>query len=253
MPEFRLLLYSYESSAKIAQASAMRVYSQIAERSFIFCKDKQLNRYCQTFIHLKTFSSFFPPFYLYLNSSLFVLHSSLNKGVYSVYVSILSSKVHRAIRVIRPIRVRLKNICRAELGTFRALSAICVRHSQAAESTGLIRAIRDIRVRLSLHLQRPRSLIRVIRDIRVPLTTQATESHGLIRVGSRYYFPLVSGSTTNLVFVSLTRTFRPSLFALHSQTSLPVPTSPPSCISTARCPPQPRYSHRDHLSQPTYP
>lgn len=63
MPEFRLLLYSYESSAKIAQASAMRVYSQIAECSFIFCKDKQLNRYCQTFLHLKTFSSFFPPFY----------------------------------------------------------------------------------------------------------------------------------------------------------------------------------------------
>ena len=70
---------------------------------------------------------------------------------------------------------------------------------------------------------------------------------------SPYYFPLTSGSTTNLVFVSLTRTFRLSLFALHSQTSLPVPTSPPSCISTARCPPQPRYSHRDHLSQPTYP
>ena len=65
MSEFRLLLYSYESSAKIAQASAMRVYSQIAERSFIFCKDKQLNRYCQTFLHLKTFSSFFPPFYLF--------------------------------------------------------------------------------------------------------------------------------------------------------------------------------------------
>lgn len=63
MPEFRLLLYSYESFAKIAQASAMRVYSQIAERRFIFCKDKQLNRYCQTFLHLKTFSSFFPPFY----------------------------------------------------------------------------------------------------------------------------------------------------------------------------------------------
>ena len=31
--------------------------------------------------------------------------------------------------------------------------------------TGLIRAIRDIRVRLSLQQQRPRSLIRVIRDI----------------------------------------------------------------------------------------
>ena len=70
---------------------------------------------------------------------------------------------------------------------------------------------------------------------------------------SRYYFSLTSGSSTNLVFVSLTRTFRLSLFALHSQTSLPVPTSPPSCISTARCPPQPRYSHQDHLSQPTYP
>lgn len=148
MSEFRLLLYSYESFAKIAQASAMRVYSQIAERSFIFCKDKQLNRYCQTFLHLKTFSSFFPPFYLF-----------------TLYLFTL-----------------LK-----------------------------------------------------------------------LRVGSRYYFPFVSGSTTNLVFVSLTRTFRLSLFALHSQTSLPVPTSPPSCISTARCPPQPRYSHRDHLSQPTYP
>ena len=104
--------------------------------------------------------------------------------------------------------------------------------TQAAEPTDLIRAIRDIRVRLSLQQQRPRSLI---------------------RIHSRYYFPLISGSTTNLVFVSLTRTFPLSLFALHSQTSLPVPTSPPSCISTARCPPQPRYSHRDHLSQPTYP
>ena len=81
----------------------------------------------------------------------------------------------------------------------------------------------------------------------------AAESHGLIRIDSPYYFSLTSGSTTNLVFVSLTRTFRLSLFALHSQTSLPVPTSPPSCISTARCPPQPRYSHQDHLSQPTYP
>ena len=148
MSEFRLLLYSYESSAKIAQASAMRVYSQIAERSFIFCKDKQLNRYCQTFLHLKTFSSVFPPFYLF-----------------TLYLFTL-----------------LK-----------------------------------------------------------------------LRVDSPYYFLLVSGSTTNLVFVSLTRTFRLSLFALHSQTSLPVPTSPPFCISTARCPPQPRYSHRDHLSQPTYP
>ena len=148
MSEFRLLLFSYESSAKIAQASTMRVYSQIAERSFIFCKDKQLNRYCQTFLHLKTFSSFFPPFYLF-----------------TLYLFTL----------------------------------------------------------LKLHVDSP------------------------------YYFPLTSGSTTNLVFVFLTRTFRPSLFALHSQTSLPVPTSPPSCISTARCPPQPRYSHRDHLSQPTYP
>lgn len=143
MSEFRLLLYSYESSAKIAQASAMRIYSQIAERRFIFCKDRQLNRYCQTFLHLKTLSSFFPPFYLF-------------------------------------------------------------------------------------------TLLK-------------------LRVDSPYYFSLTSGSTTNLVFVSLTRTFRLSLFALHSQTSLPVPTSPPSCISTARCPPQPRYSHQDHLSQPTYP
>ena len=37
------------------------------------------------------------------------------------------------------------------------------------------------RVRLSLHLQRPRSLIRVIRDIRVPLTIQAAEPTGFIR------------------------------------------------------------------------
>ena len=173
MSEFRLLLYSYESFAKIAQASAMRVYSQIAERSFIFCKDKQLNRYCQTFLHLKTFSSFFPPFYTSKTSCRFTLLLLVGQWVYD-----------------------------------------------------------KSRVRLSLQQQRPRSLI---------------------RIHSRYYFPLVSGSTTNLVFVSLTRTFRPSLFALHSQTSLPVPTSPPSCISTARCPPQPRYSHRDHLSQPTYP
>ena len=194
MPEFRLLLYSYESFAKIAQASAMRVYSQIAERSFIFCKDKQLNRYCQTFLHLKTFSSVFPPFYTSKTSCRFALLLPVDQWVYD-----------------------------------------------------------KSRVRLSLQQQRPRSLIRVIRDIRVPLTTQATESHGLIRVDLPYYFPLVSGSTTNLVFVSLTRTFPLSLFALHSQTSLPVPTSPPSCISTARCPPQPRYSHQDHLSQPTYP
>ena len=59
--------------------------------------------------------------------------------------------------------------------------------------------------------------------------------------------------TDSFVFVSLTQTFHLSLFALHSQTSLPTPTSPPSCISTARCPPQPRYSHQDHLSQPTCP
>ena len=48
--------------------------------------------------------------------------------------------------------------------------------------TGLIRAIRDIRVRLSLQQQRPRSLIRVIRDIRVPLTTQATETTDLFAI-----------------------------------------------------------------------
>ena len=152
-------------------------------------------------------------------------------------------------------------------------------------STGLIRAIRDIRVRLSLQQQRPRSLIRVIRDITsrwsvglrqisCSFKSTATETSVSYSCHSRYscslnhssnrdnrpyscnspyYFSLTSGSSTNLVFVSLTRTFRLSLFALHSQTSLPVPTSPPSCISTARCPPQPRYSHQDHLSQPTYP
>ena len=152
-------------------------------------------------------------------------------------------------------------------------------------STGLIRAIRDIRVRLSLQQQRPRSLIRVIRDITsrwsvglrqisCSFKSPATETSVSYSCHSRYscslnhssnrdnrpyscnspyYFSLTSGSSTNLVFVSLTRTFRLSLFALHSQTSLPVPTSPPSCISTARCPPQPRYSHQDHLSQPTYP
>ena len=129
--------------------------------------------------------------------------------------------------------------------------------------TGLIRAIRDIRVRLSLQQQRTRSLIRVIRDITsrwsvglrqisCSLNHSSNRDNRPIR-DSRYYFSLTSGSSTNLVFVSLTRTFRLSLFALHSQTSLPVPTSPPSCISTAHCPPQPRYSHQDHLSQPTYP
>ena len=163
MSEFRLLLFSYESSAKIAQASTMRVYSQIAERSFIFCKDKQLNRYCQTFLHLKTFSSFLPfytlPFYTSKTSCRFALLLPVDQWVYD-----------------------------------------------------------KSRVRLSLHLQRPRSLIRVIRDIRVPLTIQAAEPTGFIRAirvpltytssrdnrpyscDSRYYFPLVSGSTTNLVF-----------------------------------------------------
>ena len=131
-------------------------------------------------------------------------------------------------------------------------------------STGLIRAIRDIRVRLSLQQQRPRSLIRVIRDITsrwsvglrqisCSLNHSSNRDNRPYSCNSPYYFSLTSGSSTNLVFVSLTRTFRLSLFALHSQTSLPVPTSPPSCISTARCPPQPRYSHQDHLSQPTYP
>lgn len=82
MSEFRLLLYSYESSAKIAQASTMRVYSQIAERSFIFCKDKQLNRYCQTFLHLKTFSSVFPPFYTSKTSCRFALLLPVDQWVY---------------------------------------------------------------------------------------------------------------------------------------------------------------------------
>lgn len=82
MSEFRLLLFSYESSAKIAQASTMRVYSQIAERSFIFCKDKQLNRYCQTFLHLKTFSSVFPPFYTSKTSCRFALLLPVDQWVY---------------------------------------------------------------------------------------------------------------------------------------------------------------------------
>ncbi len=103
----------------------MRVYSQIAERSFIFCKDRQLNRYCQTFLHLKTFSSFFPPFYLF---------------------------------------TLLKTSCRF---------ALLLPVSQWVYDKS--------RVRLSLHLQRPRSLIRAIRDIRVPLTTQAAEPTDLIR------------------------------------------------------------------------
>ena len=149
---------------------------------------------------------------------------------------------------LRQISCSLQN----PTGLIRAIRDIRVRLSlQQQRPRSLIRVIRDIRFRLSLQQQRPRSLIRVIRDIRVPLTTQATETTDLF--DSPYYFSLTSGSSTNLVFVSLTRTFRLSLFALHSQTSLPVPTSPPSCISTARCPPQPRYSHQDHLSQPTYP
>ena len=151
---------------------------------------------------------------------------------------------------LRQISCSLQN----PTGLIRAIRDIRVRLSlQQQRPRSLIRVIRDIRVRLSLQQQRPRSLIRVIRDIRVPLTTQATETTDLFECDSPYYFSLTSGSSTNLVFVSLTRTFRLSLFALHSQTSLPVPTSPPSCISTARCPPQPRYSHQDHLSQPTYP
>ena len=141
MSEFRLLLYSYESSAKIAQASTMRVYSQIAERRFIFCKDRQLNRYCQTFLHLKTFPSVFPPFYPSKTSCRFALLLPVDQWVYD------KSRVRLSLHLQRP--------------------------------RSLIRAIRDIRVRLSLHLQRPRSLIRAIRDIRVPLNTQAAEPHGL--------------------------------------------------------------------------
>ena len=242
MSEFRLLLYSYESSAKIAQASAMRIYSQIAERSFIFCKDRQLNRYCQTFLHLKTFSSFFPPFFTFLpfytskTSCRFALLLPVSQWVYDksrVRLSLHLQRPRSLIRVIRDIRVPLT--------------------TQATEPTDLIRALRDIRVPLTTQAAEPTGLIRAIRDIRVRLSLQQQRPRSLIRIHSRYYFPLISGSTTNLVFVSLTRTFPLSLFALHSQTSLPVPTSPPSCISTARCPPQPRYSHRDHLSQPTYP
>ena len=152
MSEFRLLLYSYESSAKIAQASAMRVYSQIAERRFIFCKDRQLNWYCQTFLHLKTFSSFFPPFYTSKTSCRFALLLPVDQWVYD-----------------------------------------------------------KSRVRLSLHLQRPRSLIRVIRDITsrwsvglrqisCSLKHSSSRAHRPYSCYSRYYFPLVCGSTTNLVF-----------------------------------------------------
>ena len=139
MSEFRLLLYSYESSAKIAQASAMRVYSQIAERRFIFCKDRQLNWYCQTFLHLKTFSSVFPPFYPSKTSCRFALLLPVDQWVYD-----------------------------------------------------------KSRVRLSLHLQRPRSLIRVIRDIRVPLTSQAAEPTGLIRAIRAIRVPLTYTSSRDL-------------------------------------------------------
>ena len=125
MPEFRLLLYSYESFAKIAQASAMRVYSQIAERSFIFCKDRQLNRYCQTFLHLKTFSSFFPPFYTSKTSCRFALLLPVSQWVYD------------------KSRIPLT--------------------TQAAEPTGFIRAIRDIRVPLTIQAAEPTGFIRAIR------------------------------------------------------------------------------------------
>ena len=212
MSEFRLLLYSYESFAKIAQASAMRVYSQIAERRFIFCKDKQLNRYCQTFLHLKTFSSFFPPFYLFT-----LLKLRVDSPYYFQLVSGSTTNLVFAAESHRPYSCYSRYSCSFKSpATETSVSYSC--HS---------------RYSCSLNHSSNRDN-RPIRD-------------------SRYYFSLTSGSSTNLVFVSLTRTFRLSLFALHSQTSLPVPTSPPSCISTARCPPQPRYSHQDHLSQPTYP
>ena len=141
MSEFRLLLFSYESSAKIAQASAMRVYSQIAERRFIFCKDRQLNWYCQTFLHLKTFSSVFPSFYPSKTSCRFALLLPVSQWVYDKSRVLLSLHLQRPrslIRVIRDIRVPLT--------------------SQATEPTGLIRAIRDIRVPLNTQAAEPTDL-----------------------------------------------------------------------------------------------
>ena len=77
---------------------------------------------------------------------------------------------------LRQISCSLQN----PTGLIRAIRDIRVRLSlQQQRPRSLIRVIRDIRVRLSLQQQRPRSLIRVIRDIRVPLTTQATETTDL--------------------------------------------------------------------------
>ena len=79
---------------------------------------------------------------------------------------------------LRQISCSLQN----PTGLIRAIRDIRVRLSlQQQRPRSLIRVIRDIRVRLSLQQQRPRSLIRVIRDIRVPLTTQATETTDLLR------------------------------------------------------------------------
>ena len=77
---------------------------------------------------------------------------------------------------LRQISCSLQN----PTGLIRAIRDIRVRLSlQQQRPRSLIRVIRDIRVRLSLQQQRPRSLIRVIRDIRIPLTTQATETTDL--------------------------------------------------------------------------
>ena len=62
------------------------------------------------------------------------------------------------------------------------------------------------RVRLSLHLQRPRSLIRVIRDIRVPLTSQAAEPTGLTRAIQDIRVPL---NTQAAEPIDLIRAIRP--------------------------------------------
>ena len=55
-----------------------------------------------------------------------------------VYVSISSNRAHRAIRSIRPIRVRFKNHLQSRVRLLiRALRVIRVRHTPAAKPTGL--------------------------------------------------------------------------------------------------------------------
>ena len=64
-----------------------------------------------------------------------------------VYVSISSSQAHRAIRSIRPIRVRFKNHLQSRVRLLlRVLGAIRVRHTPAAKPTGLFAVIRMISV-----------------------------------------------------------------------------------------------------------